>query len=559
MKEHSSNQKKTVSRANANRPFFQKKSEQEPFFKPEGSGNSFFSKRASFFPPPLTINSKPIQKKEDDISEELQIKANSTFGEDFSSVSIYKNSSKAKDLRALAFTQGESVHFAPGEFNPQSQKGQELIGHEFAHVKQQRQNRVRPTIQMKDENLNDSPLLEKEADEMGKQFAASRISSEDQTLNSSPSKSMVDTDPADLNAGYIDSETMRNNRTSGSSPIQRTVDPQIDVLLTGHASPNWEHINGSTREALNQNLSEDRVANVEQLFRDIFNQKYANRGNPGYRFQHMTYNVEMEEATDSTTSSAVGSSQTIDEAGGNIRANDQSMRRVDMNTRVLVHVRGNAPSSVAVTETSTENNRSTRWAVRIQMVMSAGEGLGAGIALGSIKNLTTGQVATGTFGGGGIAGGIELPIPSASPSSSWTNFTTEEPLTFDDLDGNFARLTDLSIGIGVAGYSWAYFYIDGMDGEAVPVGGFVLNEWGAGGATLLGAWGFSNVPGPRTITEESIQTEEIPYEFTIPHEFEHTVYFPTGSAEIDEANSIQLETYADTIIGNIVTYESEYS
>lgn len=174
MKEHSPNQKKTVSRANANQPFFQKKSEREPFFKPEGSENSFFSQEASFFPPALTFNSKPIQKKEDDFSEELQMKANSTFGEDFSNISIHKNSSKAKDLGALAFTQGENIHFSPGEFNPQSQKGQELIGHEVAHVQQQRQNRVKPTIQTKNGNLSDSPLLENEADEKGRQFANSK-------------------------------------------------------------------------------------------------------------------------------------------------------------------------------------------------------------------------------------------------------------------------------------------------------------------------------------------------------------------------------------------------
>jgi hypothetical protein len=173
MKENKSNQKKTVSRANANQPFFQKKSEKEPFFKPKGSENGFFSKERSFFSPPLTFNSKPIQKKEDDFSEDLQMKANSTFGEDFSNVSIHKNSSKAKDLGALAFTQGENIHFAPGEFNPQSQKGQELIGHEVAHVQQQRQNRVKPTIQTKNGNVNNSPLLEKEADEKGKQFANS--------------------------------------------------------------------------------------------------------------------------------------------------------------------------------------------------------------------------------------------------------------------------------------------------------------------------------------------------------------------------------------------------
>jgi hypothetical protein len=169
MKEQSSNQKKTVSRANTNQPFFQKKSEHEPFFKPKESENSFFGKGSSFFQKPLSFNSTPIQqKRNENLPEDLQTKMEDSFGQDFSNVNIQKNSQESVDLNARAFTKGDSIHFAPSEFNPNSEKGKNLIGHEFAHVTQQRSGVVKPTSVMgKGFNLNDDRGLEREADSFG--------------------------------------------------------------------------------------------------------------------------------------------------------------------------------------------------------------------------------------------------------------------------------------------------------------------------------------------------------------------------------------------------------
>lgn len=170
MKTHSSDQKRTASRANANSEnIFQIKIKKEPFFNPERSENDFFSKKASFLPTPFTLNTSPIQKKENKaLPEEVQIKMESTFGEDFSNVSIREDYYKVKDMNALAFTKGESIHFAPGQFNPNSQKGQELIGHEFAHVQQQRQGRVQPIINLNNIPINTDTTLENEADKKGR-------------------------------------------------------------------------------------------------------------------------------------------------------------------------------------------------------------------------------------------------------------------------------------------------------------------------------------------------------------------------------------------------------
>ena len=106
------------------------------------------------------------------LPNEVQSKMESGLGADFSNVNIHKDSSKASDVGALAFTQGNDVHFAPGQYNPGSKSGQELIGHELTHVVQQRENRVKPTTEVAGVPVNDSKSLEKEADVMGAKAAA---------------------------------------------------------------------------------------------------------------------------------------------------------------------------------------------------------------------------------------------------------------------------------------------------------------------------------------------------------------------------------------------------
>jgi hypothetical protein len=89
------------------------------------------------------------------------------IGADFSSVTIHVNSARATALGALAFCEGESLYFAPGQYNPGSPMGLQLIGHELAHVVQQRNGRVRPTTARDGTAINDDLDLEAEADRMG--------------------------------------------------------------------------------------------------------------------------------------------------------------------------------------------------------------------------------------------------------------------------------------------------------------------------------------------------------------------------------------------------------
>ncbi len=101
----------------------------------------------------------------------VQAQMETSFGADFSGVRVHDNSAQASSIGALAYTQGDSVHFAPGQYDPGSQGGRELIGHELTHVVQQREGRV-ATPQAQGAAINGDGALEAEADAMG--IAAAR-------------------------------------------------------------------------------------------------------------------------------------------------------------------------------------------------------------------------------------------------------------------------------------------------------------------------------------------------------------------------------------------------
>jgi hypothetical protein len=62
------------------------------------------------------------------------------FATDLSDVKVF-----VSHLPTLAgkesFAEGSDIHFAPGRYDPYSEKGLELLGHELAHVVQQRGGR----------------------------------------------------------------------------------------------------------------------------------------------------------------------------------------------------------------------------------------------------------------------------------------------------------------------------------------------------------------------------------------------------------------------------------
>src|SRR6185295_19096597 len=103
----------------------------------------------------------PIQKKANHagLPDNLKSGIENLSGHSMDDVKVHYNSSQPAQLNAHAYAQGTNIHIAPGQ--------EKHLPHEAWHVVQQKQGRVKPTMQMKGKvNINDDGGLEKEADTM---------------------------------------------------------------------------------------------------------------------------------------------------------------------------------------------------------------------------------------------------------------------------------------------------------------------------------------------------------------------------------------------------------
>lgn len=107
-------------------------------------------------------NNNAIQKKTNNtgLPDNLKSGIENLSGHSMDDVKIHYNSSKPTQLHAHAYTQGTDIHVASGQ--------EKHLAHEAWHVVQQKQGRVKPTLQLKEKvNVNDDDGLEREADIMG--------------------------------------------------------------------------------------------------------------------------------------------------------------------------------------------------------------------------------------------------------------------------------------------------------------------------------------------------------------------------------------------------------
>jgi hypothetical protein len=93
------------------------------------------------------------------LPDNLKAGVESLSGMDISDVRVHYYSPKPSQLSAHAYAQGSEIHLGSGQ--------EKHLPHETWHTVQQRQGRVRPTMEMGGEKINDDAGLEREADIMG--------------------------------------------------------------------------------------------------------------------------------------------------------------------------------------------------------------------------------------------------------------------------------------------------------------------------------------------------------------------------------------------------------
>ena len=102
-----------------------------------------------------------LQKKKNNTGLPDGVKAGieSLSGMSMDHVTVHYHSPKPAQLNAYAYTQGADIHVSSGQ--------EKHVAHEAWHVVQQAQGRVKPTIEVAGQAVNDDVRLEREADVMG--------------------------------------------------------------------------------------------------------------------------------------------------------------------------------------------------------------------------------------------------------------------------------------------------------------------------------------------------------------------------------------------------------
>lgn len=114
-------------------------------------------------PPPTGGGGAPLPA---DVRAQME----AVLGANFAAVRVHV-SPYAEAIGAHAFTRGTDLFFAPGAYDPTSQQGLQLLGHELVHVMQQAQGRVPANAKIDGAPANTDASLEQEADEIGAKAA----------------------------------------------------------------------------------------------------------------------------------------------------------------------------------------------------------------------------------------------------------------------------------------------------------------------------------------------------------------------------------------------------
>ncbi|MEP6862842.1 MAG: DUF4157 domain-containing protein [Deltaproteobacteria bacterium] len=78
------------------------------------------------------------------LPDELKQKFEGALGADLSGVRVHTDGDAATAAGAKAVAHGQDIHVAPGQYDPHSPQGQELLAHEVAHTVQQKDAAPRP-------------------------------------------------------------------------------------------------------------------------------------------------------------------------------------------------------------------------------------------------------------------------------------------------------------------------------------------------------------------------------------------------------------------------------
>lgn len=150
---------------------------------------------------------EPIQKENNTgLPDSLKSGVENLSGYSMDDVKVHYNSNKPAQLNAHAYAQGTDIHVASGQ--------EKHLPHEAWHVVQQKQGRVKPTMQMKGKvNVNDDVGLEREADVMGAKAVQNSVSQKNTSSFAPVSQRFVD------NRQVLQNRSISSNKQVRNTPL----------------------------------------------------------------------------------------------------------------------------------------------------------------------------------------------------------------------------------------------------------------------------------------------------------------------------------------------------
>lgn len=179
-----------------------------------------------------------IQKKANNTGLPNQLKSGieNLSGHSMDDVKVHYNSSKPAQLNAHAYAQGTDIHIASGQ--------EKHLPHEAWHVVQQKQGRVRPTMQLKAKvNINDDKSLEKEADVMGAKALQMKA-----LQNSTPAQLTKNKKKDNWRTGKIDSELKKAKTVMPTTAVD--ADTGHHKLAKSKLKKLYPHLSATDKKAL---------------------------------------------------------------------------------------------------------------------------------------------------------------------------------------------------------------------------------------------------------------------------------------------------------------------
>ncbi|MDT3437436.1 DUF4157 domain-containing protein [Haloarcula sp. 1CSR25-25] len=439
------------------------------------------------------------------------------FDYDFSDVRVHDGAAAAKstrDVNAHAYTVGPDIVFNPARFTPETYEGQRLIAHELTHVIQQ---------------------------EGGK--------SEEHPFSISHSGQYLARQPRPNQTSPGNAKKRLDVRTS-----DRQRQTYVGVTVTGHASPRWRSASsGPQADKLNLELSQKRekavLNRVEQLFRDALpNHEVVFGYSQQTSFDTDLFNPP---APIDVESSAVGSQQTLQEAGKDARrANAASLRRVDLTITLYDAI--DTIQTAKIQEKQRVSGATRDWAIKIGTGMEVEAFAGGGGFRFRLKNRKTNQKVEGTGTYGVVGAGASVPVPTFS-TGGYENFSTKQPANFNDFDYKTFLIEAHGFNALLGGWEWSSMVIldlPGGDVLGIDVGGFAVGGAGINlGSVKTGVMWLKGDP-PNTYLADVISDEKNYFTSENIEEKPHTVLFETGEAKIPPDQDQLLRDFVYSAVEN---------